>query len=168
MVPGREGESAIVAVGGDPRSREPLELRHAPRQPAQAALARVARDALLALPRNDVIELHDHVGAEVALDLHHALRRERVLRAVDVAAKLDAVLAHGAQPLEREDLKATGVGEDRPIPSHEPMQSAEIANQLVARPQVQMIRVGENHLRADRAEVDRDRATSPSRACRPP
>ena len=34
------------------------------------------------------------------------------------------------------------------------MQSAEIANQLVARPQVQMIRVAENHLRADLAEID--------------
>ena len=43
-----------------------------------------------------MIELHDHIGAEVALDLHHGLRREDVLRSIDVAAKLDAVFTHGA------------------------------------------------------------------------
>ena len=132
-----------------------LQLRRAPREPAQASLARVARDALFALARDDVIELHDHVGAEVALDVHHRFRREDVLRSVDVAAKLDAVFAHGAQALEREHLKAARVGEDRPVPSHELMQPAEIANELVARPQMQMVRVAEDHLRADVVQVVR-------------
>ena len=64
-----------------------------------------------------------------------------------------------AQPLEREHLKAARVGEDWPVPPHEPVQTAEIANQLVAGTQMQMIRVAENHLRADLAQIDRDRAS---------
>ena len=58
------------------------------------------------------------------------------------------------KPLEREHLKSARVGEDRTIPPHEAMQSAEIANQLVARTQMQMIRVAENHLRAELAQID--------------
>jgi hypothetical protein len=47
-----------------------------------------------------MIELHDHVGAEVVLDLHHALRRERVQRAVEMAAELHTLFTDGAQPFE--------------------------------------------------------------------
>ena len=100
-----------------------------------------------------MVELHDDVGAQVALDAHHALRRERVRRAIDVAAKDHAVLAHRPQPLEREHLKSARVREDWPVPPHEPVQTPEIANQLVARAQVQMIRVAEYHLRAQLAQI---------------
>ena len=108
---------------------ESRDLGDAALEPAHAALRRVARRALsLALARDHVVELHDHVGAEVALDLHHALGRERARRAVDVTAELDAVLAHRAQPLEREHLKPARVGEDRTVPPHEPVQPAQVAN----------------------------------------
>ena len=123
------------------------------REPSQAPLAGVARDGGLALPGNHVVELHDDVGAEVPLDAHHALGREPPARAVDVALELDALLLYGAQPGEREDLKASRVGEDRTIPVHELVQPAQLAYQLVARTQVQVIRVGEDHLRVHRAQV---------------
>src|SRR5262245_58286769 len=72
-----------------------------------------------------------------------------------MTAKLDAVLRHRPEPLERENLKASGVRENRTIPAHEAMQSAELPNQLVARPKVQMIRVPKDHLRAHRPEIVR-------------
>src|SRR5215470_5504293 len=72
-----------------------------------------------------------------------------------MAPKLDAVLAHGAQSLERENLEPARIRKDRTIPSHEPVETPEIANQLVARPKVQVIRVAENHLRTERAQIVR-------------
>ena len=67
--------------------------------------------------------------------------------------KLDAVFVDGAQRGEREHLKAAGVGEDRPVPLHELVQAAQLANQLVAGPEVQVIGVGEDHLRVHRVQI---------------
>ena len=75
------------------------------------------------------------------------------LRAVDVTLELDALLGYGAQGGEREDLESARVGEDRTVPAHELVQSAELAHQLVAGPQMQMIRVGEDHLRVHRPKI---------------
>jgi hypothetical protein len=100
-----------------------------------------------------VVELHDHVGAEVALDLHHPLGGEHAPRAVEVAAELHPVLADLAQRLEREHLEAARVGEDRAVPRHEAVQPAELPHQLVGRPQVQVVGVGEDHLRPERAKL---------------
>jgi hypothetical protein len=47
-----------------------------------------------------VIELHDHVGAKVALDLHHVFRREDMSRSVEMAAELDSALLDGAQAFQ--------------------------------------------------------------------
>ena len=52
------------------------------------------------LAGHDVVELHDHIGAQIALDLHHALRGEHVLRSIDVAAKLHATFLDGPQSLQ--------------------------------------------------------------------
>jgi hypothetical protein len=76
-----------------------IEGARAARQPAHAPLTRVARRGRVALAGNDVIELHDDIGAEVALDAHHALGSEAAAGAVDVAAEVHPVLVDGAQPL---------------------------------------------------------------------
>ena len=76
-------------------------------------------------------------------------------RAVDVALELDAVLGDAAQRLEREHLEAARVGEDRTVPRHERVQSADLAHERVARPQMQVVGVGEDHLRARLAQVAR-------------
>ena len=129
MEPGEAGSPAsqqpLFRVPRSCSRSQALELRSAAHQPSQAPLTRIARVRFIRLTGNDVIELHDHVGAEVALDAHHRLRREAVLRAVDVTAELDAVLVDGAQRLQREHLEAAGVGEDRAVPAHEPVQPAE-------------------------------------------
>ena len=43
------------------------------RQPSQTALHCGARVRFGRTGGNQLIELHDHIGAEIALDLHHAL-----------------------------------------------------------------------------------------------
>jgi hypothetical protein len=100
-----------------------------------------------------VVELHHHVGAEVALDLHHALGGEAERRAGDVAAEVDAVLVDAPHPLEREDLEAARVGEDGPVPRHEAVEPAELADERVAGAQVEVVGVAEDHAAAGAAQV---------------
>ena len=142
-----------LRAAGIVRQLELSTSAQAPREPADASLARVARRRLVGLAGNDVIELHDHVGAEVALDLHHDLGREETARAVDVGLELDALLVDVRSCVEREDLKSAGVGEDRAVPAHERVESAHLAHDLVAGPQVQVIRVREDHRRAHLDEI---------------
>jgi hypothetical protein len=51
------------------------------------------------------------------------------------------------------DLKPAAVRQDRAFPAHEPMQPAELAHQLTARTEIQMIGIAENDLRADFAQM---------------
>ena len=81
--------------------------------------------------------------------------REAVDRAVEVAAERHAVVVDDPQVAERDDLEAAGVGQDRPVPGHEPMQAAEPLDPLVAGPQVEVVRVGQDDRRADLDEVVR-------------
>src|SRR3979411_1125482 len=92
---------SACAVGNGLVAVHLLERRRAAREPSEAPLARVARDDGLALSGDHVVELHDHVGAEVALDAHHAFGGEATLGAVDVAAEIDAVLVARPHPAHR-------------------------------------------------------------------
>jgi hypothetical protein len=100
-----------------------------------------------------MIELHDHIGAEVALDLHDQLGREAAARAVDVAAELDAVLIDASQSFEGEHLEAAGIGEDGTIPRHEAMEAAQLAHHVVTGSQMEVVRVGQDHPRTSAPEV---------------
>src|SRR5213592_359922 len=100
-----------------------------------------------------MVELHDHIGAEVALDLHHDLGRKKAARAIDVRLELDTLLIDGPELREREDLEAARVGEDWAIPAHELVQPAHLAYDVVAGPEVEMIRIAEDHGRAHADEI---------------
>ena len=54
---------------------------------------------------------------------------------------------------EAEDLEAAAVGEDRAVPAHERVQPAERRDRFLARPQRQVVRVGQDHLRAGLAQA---------------
>src|SRR5213078_231548 len=106
-------------------------------------------------PRHHVIEGHRDVGAEDPLDLGSALGGEGAAAAVYVTLKLHTVVVHPAEPLEREHLKATRIGEERTIPAHEAMQGPELLDDLLAGPHVQVVAIREHQRRADAAEVVR-------------
>ncbi len=58
------------------------------------------------------------------------LGREARRGAVVDVAERDAVVVDGEQRVaQREDLEAAGVGQDRPVPAHEPVQPAELGDQ---------------------------------------
>ena len=77
----------------------------------------------------------------------------RWTRPVEMAAERDAVLVHDPQVAQRDDLEAARVGQDRAVPVHEPMQPAEPRDPVVAGPQVQVVRVGEDDRGARVADV---------------
>src|SRR6267143_6053434 len=94
----------------------------APCQPSQRSLEGVPRHSLVRASGHYVIERHRNVGPEHPLDLRGALGGERAAAAVHVTLELHTVLVQAARPREREHLKATGIGEERTIPTHEAVQ----------------------------------------------
>src|SRR4029450_9002688 len=74
-------------------------------------------------------------------------------RAVDGRAELDAGFGDLSELRETEHLKSAGVGQDRAVPAHEAVESAELANQIVSGPEKQMVRVGEHDLGAGGGEL---------------
>ena len=96
-----------------------------------------------------LVEGHDDVGAEGDLDFHGAFGGKEVGRAVEVRPEGYAIFGEFAQVAEREDLEAAGIGEHRAGPGHEPVQSAKFADLLVPRPEIKMIGVAEDDLRAE-------------------
>ena len=71
-------------------------------------------------------------------------------RAIDVGLKGHAILIQLSEFGERHDLEPAGIGQDRPRPVHEFMQAAERRDPLRARPQHEMIGVGEHDIGAER------------------
>ena len=151
-------------------------------QPAVRALGRALGVVAVDVERRALVERERDVGAERRLHLHRRLRRDEALAAVDVGAEAHALLLDredragavgaarraaldlvGDRPVaHREDLEATGVGDDRPAPAHELVQPALLGDELVARRQEQMERVAEHHVVAERSDLARlDPFTTP-------
>ena len=76
------------------------ELGEAPLEPADGSLTGIVRGREVRLPGDDVVELHDDIGAEIPLDVDDALGGEAATGAIDVAAELDAILVDAAEALE--------------------------------------------------------------------
>jgi hypothetical protein len=91
-----------------------------------------------------LVEAGDDVSAQVLLDGDDLFRREAVLGAIDVGAEGDAIGVDLAPLGQAKDLVAAGIGEDGAIPAHKPVQAAQAGDALVARAQVEVIRVGQD------------------------
>src|SRR5271170_4395129 len=96
--------------------------------------------------RRALIENHGNVAAKSQLRVNRRLRRKQMRVAIQVRAKEYALIANLAIVVQAEHLKAAGVGQDRPVPRHKPMQPAQLLDQFRTRSQEQMISVGENDL----------------------
>ena len=131
-----------------PSARRERSLR-----PSMRALHRVRHLGRRQSGIDELVERHRHVRAEQRLDLHRPLRREPLHRSVEVRGERHAVVVHAPQVGEAEHLEAAGVGEDRPVPAHEPMQTAEARDALRGRTQAEVVRVAEDHLRAGGTQV---------------
>jgi hypothetical protein len=85
----------------------------------------------------------------IDLNPHSILRAEEHGRPVEVRPKLDAAVGDFAQRREAEDLVSAAVGQDRSAPTHELVQTTQLAHHPGARTQRQMIRVGKHDLGTD-------------------
>ena len=126
-----------------------------PRGPAQRQLHRAR--GLVARRRigRALVEDHHDVRIERALHRHRHFGRQQQPVAVDRRGERDAVLADLAQRAEAEHLEAARVGEDRPLPAHEPVQAAVRRDHLLPGPKPQVEGVAEDDLRALRDELVR-------------
>ena len=95
------------------------------------------------------VQHHRDIRAQIGLDLNGALGRQEIRGAVEMGAELDAVLIYLPALGEAEHLVAAAVGEDGLVPANEPVQAAAASDQLVARPQHQVIGVAKDDARAD-------------------
>ena len=83
-----------------------------------------------------------------ALDLDRPLRRQHVLRPVDVRLERAALLRDLADLRQAHHLEAAAIGQDRAVPAHELMQATEPRDALRAGPQHQVIGIAEQDVGA--------------------
>src|SRR5260370_35043595 len=96
-----------------------------------------------------LIEHHCNVGAKRELHLDGLLRRQQMFRTVQMRPEEHALGRDFPQPGPAEDLISAGIGQDRARPSHELVQAAQIPDQRVPRPEIEMRSGGEKNLRAE-------------------
>src|SRR5271154_5443374 len=72
-----------------------------------------------------------------------------MLRAIQMRAKAHTLIRHFAQLRKTKNLEAAGVRKNSARPGHEFVQTAELANQLMPRPQIEMVGVRKNDASAE-------------------
>ena len=98
---------------------------------------------------------HGDVRAKLALDIHGFLRPQKEQRTVQVRPKLHAVRLDLANVGQAEDLEPAAVRQDRLRPIDKLVQPAGGADDVQPGPNVQVISVAENDLRAHLAQFTR-------------
>src|SRR5262249_55348655 len=97
-----------------------------------------------------LVEGHGDVGAQGRLDLDRPLGSDAVGGPVDVRAGGDAVVVDLDVVALREDLEASGIGQDRAITADHLVQAAVGGDDLEAGAQVEMVGVAEDDVRVER------------------
>ena len=107
----------------------------------------ITRRFLIHSGRHALVKDHHDVAADRHLRFNTALGTEKNCFAIQIALKNSALLAHRAGMGQGEDLKSSGIGEHRVIPTHEAMNSSHIPENLRAWTEEQVVGIGEQDLR---------------------
>src|SRR5574344_573352 len=107
-----------------------VETVNATVEPAVRPLHRQFGITVVSGARRALVKRHHDVGTYSPLDIHHALRSKKMLRAVDMRAELNTLLLHLPDSRQREDLKTAAVRQDRMLPRVELMQPATFLQHL--------------------------------------
>ena len=124
-------------------------MRLAARRPAVGSLHVDLRRVIIAGIGAAHVKGHRNVRSKRLLDVHGRLRADEMLGSVNVALEGHSFLLDGANARQRKHLESAAVCKNRLMPIHEVVQPARFSDQLLARAQVQVIRVAEQNLRAD-------------------
>src|SRR6266516_1554578 len=140
---GRIGESPNLPV-----SDSPFPVCTSPCPPRRHF--RASRGVLvIAGIRCAFIENHRDVAAEGCLNFHRDFRRDKGRRPIYVILKMQAFVRDLPQLRERKNLISAAIGQDRAIPSHEPVKAAKMFDHIESGPDEQMIGISENDLRTE-------------------
>ncbi len=115
-------------------------------QPSLRQFEAVLGIAVIALSWGAFVEGHHDVGADDALGVHDVLRREEMLRPVDMRPELASLFLQFPYAGKRKHLKAAAVRQDGAVPAVEPMQSAGLSQHFKARAQIQVVGVAKYDL----------------------
>ena len=80
-----------------------------------------------------LIKGHGHIGTKAHLDLHRPLGGQQDAAAVARVAEVNPFIVNAVEVAEAEHLEASGIGEHRAVPAHEPMQPSGFRNDLLPR-----------------------------------
>eukprot|EP00968_Pinguiococcus_pyrenoidosus_P014140 scaffold1282_cov251-Pinguiococcus_pyrenoidosus.AAC.53 len=128
-----DGEQALLLLS--------LVRLNAAIQPAHRAVAGLFEARLVVADgAHHVVQLHDDVRPDVVLVADGVLRPQLHLRAGVVGApERHALLVHAHEVAEADHLEAAAVREQVPLPMHEAVEAAEVAQQLRAGLQRQVL-----------------------------
>ncbi len=90
-----------------------------------------------------LIEGHNNVCPDDALDVHHVFWRKRVFRTINMALKGDTFLFDLPPMGERINLIAAAVGQDRALPSIETVDTARCTKHIQTRAEIEVISIAE-------------------------
>jgi hypothetical protein len=102
---------------------------------------------------DNVVQNHRHVTPQRLLDGNRALGCKLDWSAIRVRAKQDAAITDSSLLGEAEDLKASTIGQDRSVPTHELVEAAQSTDYVLARPDHQVIGIAQDHPRAGRPQL---------------
>ena len=100
-----------------------------------------------------LIEHHGYIGPQIFLNPDGALGRQHHPRAIEVTLKVDSLIGYPGEGRQAEKLVPAAIGQNRAVPTHEPVKPAQSGDYLISRSQGQMICVGENNLAACRRQI---------------
>ena len=86
--------------------------------------------------------------------------------AVDMAAEGDALFFDASEVSQGKDLKAPGIGQDRPVPAHKTVNASPAVHEFISRPDMEMIGVAQRDLGADGFQVIRGQPSLDRACCR--
>ena len=125
----------------------------APFQPARRAVYRILDIRAVCTAGRAFVKRHSNGRCQVGLNLHALLRPHKNIAPVYMGTEINAFLFDFAQVCQRKHLKPAGIGQYRPLPCHKFMQSAQFFYQHIPRAHMQVVGIGQLHLRADAHQI---------------
>src|SRR5579875_643270 len=116
--------------------------------PADCSVHRFESRFIGSGPGQTLIEHHHDVAAQGQLHVDHTFGRKKMLVTIEVRAKEHACIGNLAQCIEAEDLEPARIGQNGTRPSHKFMQTPLALDELVPRPEKEVVGVGQDNLRS--------------------
>ena len=160
-----EGQQGLGALGAEVGVRPPLNdpeerlIGAACAPPCSApaqAIVRPTASAISSCEAGSAGQWSRHMATSAPSASWIAMARSGVSsssRPSRCERKVTPVVGHPVPVRQAEDLEPARIGQDRAVPAHERVQPAECRHHLLARPQGQMIGVGQQHPRPGGAEL---------------